>query len=172
MRRFEFEEATLALEAPSVAAEMSRSAECTMARDYNSDRICAIGGSDGANRARASDTSRDFGVRAGLAAGDSAELVPHEALKWGAADIERQFEDCGIAVKIFCDRARPFAGEGVVALDRGFRIIRAKLGNDHAIRVAERGETKTMASAGDKQASQRRIHDRIPDSRATAAGAV
>ena len=143
-----------------------------MARDYNRDRICAIGSADGANRARASDTSRDFGVRASLAARDSAELVPDAALKWGTADIERQFEDCGIAIKIFRDRARPFAGARVSALDGGFWIIGAKLGNDHAIGVAERGETKTMASAGDKQASQRRVHDRIPDARATAAGAV
>src|SRR4029077_7393347 len=103
MRRFEFEEAAFALEAPSVAAEMPRGAECAMARDYNRDRICAIGSADGANRARASDTSRDLGVRASLAAGDSAELVPDAALKWGAADIEREVLCRRTSAKIFRD---------------------------------------------------------------------
>src|SRR5258708_25331338 len=81
IRRFEFEQPAFSLEAPSVAAEVSRSAERAMARDYNRDWICAIGSADGANRARASDTSRDFGVRAGFAARNSAELVPYASLK-------------------------------------------------------------------------------------------
>ena len=154
MRRFEFEQAALSLEAPSVAAEMARSAERAMARDYNRDRICTIGSADGANRARASDTSRDLGVRASLAARNSAELVPYASLKRRAEDIERQVLYRRTAAKIFSDDLRPFAGEGVVALDRGFRIITTKLGNDRAIRVAQRGETKPMTSASDEQASQ------------------
>src|SRR5882757_65085 len=62
IRHFEFEKPAFALEAPSVAAEMARSAEHAMARDYNCDRICTIGSADGSNRARSSDTSRDFGI--------------------------------------------------------------------------------------------------------------
>src|SRR5258705_12830829 len=62
IRRFEFEQPALAIEAPSVAAEMARSAERAMARDYNRDRICAIGGADGTNRARVSDTAGGFFV--------------------------------------------------------------------------------------------------------------
>jgi hypothetical protein len=62
IRRFEFEQAAFALEAPSIAAEMAGSAERAMARDYNRDRICPIGSADGSNRSGSSDTSRDFGV--------------------------------------------------------------------------------------------------------------
>jgi hypothetical protein len=172
IRRFEFEQAAFALEAPSVAAEMSRSAERAMAGDYNRDRICAIGGADGANRTRSSDTSRDFGVRASFAAWDCAELVPYAPLKRSAADIEWQIQYHRTAPEIFRDSPRPFAGECIVAPDRGFWIVGAKLGNDRSIRVAQGGETDTMASTGNEEPSQHRFPDRISDARAAAAWAV
>ena len=88
-RRFEFEQAAFALEAPSVAAEMPRSAECAMAGDYNCDRICTIGSADGANRARSSDLLCNLTVRARLARRHRAHFIPNAQLKLGVADVLR-----------------------------------------------------------------------------------
>lgn len=178
MRRFEFEQAAFPLEAPSVAPELSRGAERAMAWDDDRDRICAIGSADGATGARPSDTSRDFGVRAGLAAWYRAELLPYTPLKRGAADIERQFQyrrepgTSGVGLEILRDRSRPFTGNRVVTANRGFRIAGAKLGNDRAIRVAERGETKPVAGARDEQPAKRRVDYGIPDDCAAAVRSV
>src|SRR5258708_3190377 len=168
MRRFEFEQFALALEAPSVAPEMSRSAECAMARDDDPDRICAIGSADGANRARPSNSSRDLGIRTRFAGRNRTQLLRYAALKLGAANVERQLRHRQISAKIFRDRPRPIARDSVVAANRGLRIVGAKLGNDRAIRVAQRSETKPVTSASNEQTSKLRFHDRISDTGAAA----
>jgi hypothetical protein len=54
----------------------------------------------------------------------------------------------------------------------GERIVGAKLGDHRAIGVAHRGEAKSVTGAGNDQAPERRVDDRVRDFRAGAAGSV
>ena len=69
---------------------MPRRANCAMTWDDNRHRICAVGGADGADGARASDTPRDLGIRSRLAGRNRAQLFPDRKLKWSSADIHRR----------------------------------------------------------------------------------
>ena len=53
-------------------------------------RVRAAGAADRAHRRRRADGAGDLLVRAGLAARDAPQLVPHAALEHRAADVERQ----------------------------------------------------------------------------------
>src|SRR5580704_1566635 len=56
---FQLQQLALAFQTPAIAAEMAGCADCAMTWDDNRDWICAVGGPDGADGARATDASRD-----------------------------------------------------------------------------------------------------------------
>ncbi len=118
---FHFQQLALALQSPSIAAEMSRRANCAMTWDDNRHWIRAVGGADGADCARPSDALRDFGVGARLARGNRAELVPYRELKRSTADIHRRRRHLRAAGDVIGERVGPLADARVIASDSGRR---------------------------------------------------
>src|SRR5687768_1154633 len=84
------EQLFLARETPGVAAQPAVGAHGAMAGHYERDRVGAAGASHRAHRIGRAERPGDVLVRAGFAAGDAAQLVPHPALENRAADVERE----------------------------------------------------------------------------------
>jgi hypothetical protein len=169
---FHFQQLTLALQAPSISTEMPRRANRAMAWDDNRHRIRAIGGADGADCARPSDSPGDFGIRARFARGNRAELLPHRELKRSAADIHRRRRHLRPASYVRRERTRPFADTGIAASNRRAGIITAQLRDQRAICFAYRGEADSAPRPCYQQAAERRIDNRIRDFSAGAARPV
>ena len=97
---------------------MPRRANCAMTWDDNRHRICAVGGADGADGARASDTPRDLGVGARLTGRNRAQLFPDRKLKWSSADIHRRRRHLRAARDVGGERIGPPADALVLATIR------------------------------------------------------
>ena len=97
---------------------MPRRANCAMTWDDNRHRICAVGGADGADGARASDTPRDLGVGARLTGRDRAQLFPDRKLKRSSADIHRRRRHLRAARDVVRERIGPPADALVLATIR------------------------------------------------------
>src|SRR5687768_2896314 len=95
---FQLEELLLAAQSPRIAAKTAVGAHRAVARHHQRHRVRAAGAAHRAHCVRRADRARDFLVGAGLAARDAAQLVPHAALEYGSADIERQAGEAGFTL--------------------------------------------------------------------------
>src|SRR5260370_11969657 len=93
---------------------MARRANGAMTWNHDRDWIRAVGGADGANCARTSYSSRDFGIRARFAGWDRAQLLPHGKLKWSAANIHRRRRHGRAAGDIVRERNGPITDARVL----------------------------------------------------------
>src|SRR5207237_1983996 len=75
------EQPLLAVEAAAIAGERPITADDTMARHDNGDRICAVCGADGTHGARLADSARKIRVRQRGPCGDVPQRFPNPALK-------------------------------------------------------------------------------------------
>src|SRR3954452_5057786 len=80
----------LTVDPTAVAAKRSVAADHAVTRDEHADVVVAVRRSDGANRLRRSDRSRDLGIASRLPGRDLAQLAPHSFLEGRAGDVDRK----------------------------------------------------------------------------------
>ncbi len=111
----------LRFQSPSVTAKMPGSANRTMARDDNRNRIRAVSSTDGPHGARPPDKPRDFRIGARLARRNRAQLLPYRELKRSPANIHRRRRQFRSARNVFRERDGPLADVAVFARSSGRR---------------------------------------------------
>jgi hypothetical protein len=166
------EQGAFAFEAPAVAGEAAVFADDAVARDNDGDGIGGAGAGDGADGLGMADAACDFGVRAGLAAGNAPELFPDAALKGGSADIERNFTVGGAGAQASDHGPGPDSDAAGIFAELGAREIARQLAEELGIGFSEHDGADAARGSSDEKAAERRIHNGIADFEAGSAAAV
>jgi hypothetical protein len=88
----EVEQVLLAFQAAAVAGEVTRGSDDAVAGHDDADRVASVGQADRPGGAGASDPLGELAVGPCFAVRDLPQSGPHDALKRGADEIERQVE--------------------------------------------------------------------------------
>src|SRR6185369_2743972 len=167
---FEREELPLALQSPGVPAQAAVGANGAVAGHGKRHRVGAAGAADRTHCRRRADGAGDLLIRAGLAARNAPQLVPHSALEYRAADIERQPREARLAFD-----------EGEDPGFQLFQVARENFGGAELLReealealgvVAQLDRAKALVGRRDQHAAQRRRERAVADALALAPGAV
>jgi hypothetical protein len=121
---FQGEEPFFQGEAAAVADEVAGRTDDAVARDYDRNRIGAIGGADGADGFGGTDGFGDLQVASGLPVRNAFELAPDAGLEGGALEVEHEVEMAQAGVEIGGQLACGFAGDRVGIVPFAFDGLR------------------------------------------------
>src|SRR5258708_30640266 len=132
-RALSVDQHSLARQTPFIAAQFSRAADHTMARDDERNTIARAGTGYGANRPRLTYAGGHFTVRLDLAVRYLLKVVPDPHLKRRRLDVKRKIEIAALTCDEFVERFDPTLEVRVQRAARGFdgrlRILPGEFAN-------------------------------------------